>query len=88
MIQKLRATIADQETEIESLRRRPTAVDYIHESPQIVRVTEATPKEIRYEKDDYLIRRNAELAAELEHSIVMNILTPERGTERQIRARR
>lgn len=70
MIEKLRATIADQETEIESLRRRPTAVDYVHESPQVIRVTDATPKEVRYEKDQYLIRRNAELAAELEHSIV------------------
>lgn len=70
MIEKLRATIADQETEIESLRRRPTAVDYVHESPQVIRVTDATPKEVRYEKDEYLIRRNAELAAELEHSIV------------------
>jgi hypothetical protein len=49
-------------------------MEYIHESPQIIRVTEATPKEIRYEKDEYLIRRNNELAAELEHSLVSIIL--------------
>lgn len=86
LIGKLRSTIADQETEIESLRRRPTAVDYVHESPQIVRVTEATPKEIRYEKDEYLIRRNAELAAELEHSLVGFPTHPERRTECQVGA--
>ena len=74
LIYKLRSTIADRETEISDLRnelRRRQTVDVVREPPKVVRVTEPNLKEVRYEKDPYLIEQNARLSKELEQALVV-----------------
>jgi hypothetical protein len=73
LIHKLRSTIADRETEISDLRnelRRRQTVDVVREPPKVVRVTEPNLKEVRYEKDPYLIEQNARLSKELEQALL------------------
>lgn len=52
-------------------------------APHIVRVAEENLKEIRYEKDPYLIEQNARLSRELEDALVITWLTSERGAKCQ-----
>lgn len=72
-ISKLRTTISDRENEIFSLRtemkKRPT-VEIVQEPPKVVRINEPNMREIRYEKDPYLIEQNARLSRELEQTLI------------------
>ena len=74
LIHKLRSTIGDKDTEImtlmSELRKRHTIEQVVAEQPKIIRVTEPNIKEIRYEKDPYLIEQNARLSRELEYALV------------------
>ncbi len=73
LIKQLRDTIADRETEImtltSELRKRQT-VDYVMPETKVIRIQEPNMKEIRYEKDPYLIEQNARLSRELELALV------------------
>lgn len=44
-------------------------VEYVKETPKVIRVKEPPIKEIVYERDPYLIEQNERLARELEESL-------------------
>lgn len=75
LISKLRTTVGDMDTEIRMLRAdlaKKPAVEFREiPAPKVVRVTEENLKEIRYEKDPYLIEQNARLSKELDDALVM-----------------
>ena len=55
----------------EELRRRPSpSLEIVREAPQVVRISEPPVKEIRYEKDPYLVEQNRRLGKELEDALV------------------
>jgi hypothetical protein len=73
LISKLRTTIGDKDNEIFSLmselKRRPT-VEIVPEHPKAVHVVEPNMREVRYEKDPYLVEQNARLMRELEAAVM------------------
>ena len=74
LISKLRRIIEDKDSEIMNLRAefaRKHQVQFLEKpEPKLVRVSEENHKEIRYEKDPYLIEQNARLSRELENALV------------------
>lgn len=79
IIDKLRSTVGDMDTEIRMLKadlaRKPVVEFKEIPAPKVVRVAEENLKEIRYEKDPYLIEQNARLSKELEDALVDLLVT-------------
>lgn len=65
------AEIDDKNLIIEELRRARAQNnrEFIQEAPKVLRVKDPPMKEIRYEKDPYLIEQNQRLSKELEEAI-------------------
>lgn len=71
---RLRKIIQEREEEIRFLRAelaRKPQVEYVEKpEPKMIRMAEETQREIRYEKDPYLIEQNARLSRELQNALV------------------
>lgn len=77
LIGRLRSTVTEMDTEIRMLRAelaKSPAVEFKEiAAPRVVRVAEENLKEIRYEKDPYLIAQNARLSKELDEALVPDL---------------
>lgn len=70
-IEELLAEIQDKNRIIAELRRAREQQnrEFVQEAPKVLRVKDPPIKEIRYEKDPYLIEQNQKLSKELEEAI-------------------
>jgi plasmid stabilization system protein ParE len=75
LIARLRKQVEEKDSEILYLRAelaKKPAVQFLEKpEPKVVRIAEETHKEIRYEKDPYLIEQNARLSRDLEVALVV-----------------
>lgn len=72
LIAQLRATVGQRDAEIANLMaqlQKKQTIDYVQQSPEVVRIQDPNLKEVRYERDPYLVDQNARLSRQLEEAL-------------------
>lgn len=68
-LQDLMDELEHKDRIIEQLRKRLSELEFVQDAPKVHRIKEPPLKEIRYEKDPYLIEQNQRLTKELEEAL-------------------